>query len=53
MKSNPDIKSTGITIIPFAEKITLIEKYYQSKPESSKNNTKWYKTNLPGFCYLT
>jgi hypothetical protein len=45
MKSAPDSKSEKITVIPFAEKVTLTE---SSVKDKSASGEKWYKTEWSG-----
>jgi len=47
MKSAPDVKSQMVSVIPFAEKITLTENSDKIK-SSSTDKTKWYKTEWNG-----
>jgi len=44
LKTSPDVKSQMVTIIPFAEKITLTENSDKIKSETTDDKSKWYKT---------
>lgn len=48
MKAAPDVKSTMVTVIPFAEKITLTADSDSVKPAGSPDKTKWYRTTWNG-----
>ncbi|HNX24052.1 MAG TPA: SH3 domain-containing protein [Spirochaetota bacterium] len=48
MKSAPDAKSQTVTVIPFAEKVTLTEYSGPVITSSDTDKTKWYKTQWNG-----
>lgn len=48
VKAAPDVKSAMVTVIPFAEKVTLMENSDQLNARSADDKAKWYKIQWGG-----